>query len=193
MPIEPVLEHYPKQIKLKDGLQCQLRLLEKSDARALSEFYLSLPGRELMFLKERVTDFSVIKSKCQHIDYNKELMLLAVHDKQIIGNCILHQQQAGWKRHIGWLNVHVHPQYRGRGLARTLLTEMISIARQCGLERLEAELIGEQEGAIKMFSLLGFSVLFRQPDYVKDMQAIPHEYILMGLKLGTDEEYAGMG
>jgi len=28
---------------------------------------------------------------------------------------------------------------------------------------------------------------------VKDMQAISHDYILMGLDLKTDEEYAGAG
>jgi hypothetical protein len=28
---------------------------------------------------------------------------------------------------------------------------------------------------------------------VKDMQAIDHDYILMGLELKTDEEYAGVG
>ena len=30
-------------------------------------------------------------------------------------------------------------------------------------------------------------------DYVKDMKAITHDYVLMGLELTTDEEYAGMG
>ena len=58
---------------------------------------------------------------------------------------------------------------------------------------MEAEFIGKQEGGIKMFSLLGFSTLVRLPEYVKDMQAISHDYILMGLDLVTDEEYAGMG
>jgi hypothetical protein len=31
------------------------------------------------------------------------------------------------------------------------------------------------------------------PDYVKDMQAIPHGYVLMGRDLITDEEFAGTG
>jgi hypothetical protein len=35
--------------------------------------------------------------------------------------------------------------------------------------------------------------LLKLPDYVKDMQAITHDYILMGLDLETDEEYAGVG
>jgi hypothetical protein len=61
------------------------------------------------------------------------------------------------------------------------------------LEKVEAEFIGEQEAAVKMFAMMGFSNLLRLEDYVKDMQAITHDYILMGLDLKTDEEYAGMG
>ena len=44
-----------------------------------------------------------------------------------------------------------------------------------------------------MFALLGFSNLVRLESYVKDMQAISHDYVLMGLDLKTDEEYAGVG
>ena len=61
------------------------------------------------------------------------------------------------------------------------------------LERLEAEFIGEQETALKVFGLLGFTKLAHLPDYVRDMQAVAHDWILMGLVLKTDEEYAGMG
>ncbi len=84
-------------------------------------------------------------------------------------------------------------QQRGRGLARALLAEVVDLARRVGLEKVEAEFIGEQESAIKMFAMLGFSNLIRLENYVKDMQAISHDYILMGLNLKTDEEYAGMG
>ncbi len=47
--------------------------------------------------------------------------------------------------------------------------------------------------AAKMFAMLGFNQLLRLEDYVKDMRAINHDYILMGLDLRTDEEYAGVG
>ena len=73
------------------------------------------------------------------------------------------------------------------------MTEIVAIARNLSLEKVEAEFIGEQETAIKMFALLGFSNLVRLEGYVKDMQAITHDYVLMGLELKTDEEYAGMG
>ena len=73
-----------------------------------------------------------------------------------------------------------------------MVSEIVGMARHLGLERVEAEFIGEQEAAIKMFALLGFSNLLRLEDYVKDMQSIKHDYVLMGLNLKTDEEYAGM-
>ena len=74
-----------------------------------------------------------------------------------------------------------------------MIKEISSISRNLGLERLEAEFIGEQEAAIKMFAMLGFSNLARFEDYVKDMQAVSHDYVLMGLTLKVDEEYAGVG
>jgi GNAT superfamily N-acetyltransferase len=114
-------------------------------------------------------------------------------DGKIIGDATLHQQLGGWKRHIGRVSVLVHPKYRGRGLARSLVTEILGMARHLGLEKVEAEFIGEQAAAIQMFALLGFSNLVRLEDYVKDMQAVTHDYVLMGLDLKTDEEYAGMG
>ena len=85
------------------------------------------------------------------------------------------------------------PKFRGRGLARALIGEILDIARNAGLEKVEAEFIGEQEAAVKMFAMLGFSQLVKLDDYVKDMQAIRHDYVLMGLDLKTDEEYAGVG
>ncbi|HXT10605.1 MAG TPA: GNAT family N-acetyltransferase [Candidatus Angelobacter sp.] len=94
---------------------------------------------------------------------------------------------------MGRVSVLVLPQYRGRGLARAMVKEIVQIARNLGLERVEAEFIGEQEAAIKMFALLGFSNLVRLEEYVKDMQAISHDYVLMGVDLKVDEDYAGVG
>ena len=193
MSLESALDDYPKETQFKDGFKFTLRPLEGADEMALNDFFLALPGQELMFIKHRVTDPAVIHDWCANIDLGRNLPLFAMLEGKVIGVCTLHQQLGGWRRHIGRISVHVHPQYRGRGLAKTLVAEAVDIARQCGLEKVEAEFIGRQEGGIKMFSLLGFAPLVRLPDYVKDMQAISHDYILLGLDLLTDEEYAGMG
>lgn len=192
---ESFLEKFPKHIAPKEFPRYQIRPLTENDEAALHQFFLASPPTERMFIKHRVTEPEVIKEWCQNIDYGRNLPLLAVSPEQnmIIGVATLHQQLGGWKRHIGRVSVLVHPSHRARGIARTLVTELIEVARDFGLEKVEAEFISEQERAIKVFSLLGFSKLLFLPDYVKDMQAIPHDYILMGMDLLTDEEYAGMG
>jgi len=193
MSLEFELQKYPKEIKLKDGSKSKFRPLRKDDEKTFHEFFLAVPAAERMFIKHRVTELPVIRDWCQNIDLGRNLPLLALMNNKIVGDATLHQQLGGWKRHIGRVSVLVHPEYRGRGLARALVAEIVSIARFLGLEKVEAEFIGGQEAAIKMFAMLGFSNLVRLEDYVKDMQAITHDYVLMGLDLKTDEEYAGMG
>ncbi len=193
MSLDLILDEYPKEIRLKDGAKCQVRPLVATDEMDFHEFFLAIPMKERMFIKHRVTDPEVIQDWCQHIDLGRNLPLLALDDGRIIADATLHQQLGGWKRHIGRVSVLVHPKFRGRGLARALVTEVVDIARRVGLEKVEAEFIGEQDAAIKMFALLGFSTLASFRNYVKDMQAVQHDYVLMGLDLKTDEEYAGMG
>jgi len=191
--IELELQKFPKEMVLKDGSRATVRPLRQEDEKDFHQLFLEIPAPERLFIKHRVTEIETIRGWCQDIDYGRNLPLVALLNGKIAGVATLHQQLGGWKRHVGRVSVLVHPQFRGRGLARALITEIIETARHVGLEKVEAEFIGEQEAAIKMFALLGFSELLRLEDYVKDMQAVKHEYILMGLDLLTDEEYAGAG
>lgn len=193
MSLESALDEYPKDLMLRDGLVCQARPLEPDDHAAFHKFFTSLHAGELLYIKHRVTEPDVVRAWCEQLDLGRNLPLLAWSGGEVVGVCTLHQSLGGWKRHIGRVSVHVHPKFRGRGLAQALVGETVEIARACSLEKLEAEFISRQEGAMKVFGLLGFSELVRLPDYVKDMQAITHDYVLMGLDLLTEDEYAGMG
>ncbi len=193
MSLESALDDFPKDLMLRDGLVCQAKPLEPGDHAAFHKFFTSLNPPELLYIKHRVTEPEVVRAWCEQIDLGRNLPLLAWSGGDIVGVCTLHQSLGGWKRHIGRVSVHVSPKFRGRGLAQALVGEVVEIARACSLEKLEAEFIGRQEGAMKVFGLLGFSEIVRLHDYVKDMQAITHDYVLMGMDLLTDEEYAGMG
>ena len=191
--IELELQKFPKTVKLKDGKKATLRLLNKDDEKEFHQLFQGVPEQERMFIKHRVQDIKVIRDWCRNIDVGRNLPIVALIDGKIVGDATLHQDLGGWKRHIGRVSVLVDPKFRGRGLARALIGEILDIARNAGLEKVEAEFIGEQEAAVKMFAMLGFSQLVKLDDYVKDMQAIRHDYVLMGLYLKTDEEYAGVG
>jgi GNAT superfamily N-acetyltransferase len=189
MSLELELQKYPKDLKVKDGSKVKLRPLKRADETEFHALFQTIPERERMFIKHRVADVAVIREWCEKIDLGRNLPLLALDESKIVGVATLHQQLGGWKRHIGRVSVLVKPAVRGRGIARALIQEIVDIARATGLEKVEAEFIGGQEAAVHMFAMLGFSELWRREDYVKDMQAISHDYVLMGLELTTDEEY----
>jgi RimJ/RimL family protein N-acetyltransferase len=194
MSLDGILEKFPRDVRLKGGLSCAERPLSRGDQEKLHRFFSAVPERERMFIKHRVTDPAVIREWCEQIDLGRNFPLLALGaDGQILGVGTLHQQLGGWKRHIGRVSVLIHPKFRGLGIAKELVTECVEIASQMGLQKVEAEFFGDQEAAMKVFALLGFRVLAKIPDYVKDMQAITHDFVLMGLDLITDEEYAGVG
>jgi GNAT superfamily N-acetyltransferase len=193
MQIEEVIEQYPKTVKLKDGSPVTLRPLQASDEKAFHTFFVGVPDQERILFKHRVTDPEVIREWCQRIDYRKVLPIIALAGDKIVADASLHQTLGGWKRHIGRISVVVHPSARGKGLAGILVNELIDIARNLGLEKLEAEFLGEQKAARRVFEERGFNQFLYLQDYVKDMQAIAHDYVLMGRHIITDEEYAGMG
>jgi GNAT superfamily N-acetyltransferase len=193
MSLEYPLQEFPKEVTLKDGFKCKLRPLQEDDEKAFHEFFQTIPEHERMFIKHRVQDPAVIRNWCRTIDYGRNLPLVAVADGKIIGDATLHQQLGGWKRHVGRISVLVQPKYRGHGLGQLLVEEIVNIARDLGLEKAEAEFLGDQAAGIKLFSMVGFGHLMRLESYVKDMQAVPHDYLLMGMDLKTDEEYASPG
>jgi RimJ/RimL family protein N-acetyltransferase len=190
MSIEYALERFPLETRLRDGTDCVIRPLGKRDDAKLQKFFLAVPEVERLFIKQRSTDRALLREWCRNADYELNLPLLMLHGAKVIGEATLHQRQGGWKRHIGLVTVLTHPDYRGRDVAKTLVEEIIVVARHLGLKKLEARLNGERKVAIRALELLGFQQLLRVPDYVLDMQSRPHDYVLMGMELGTDEEYA---
>jgi len=193
MSFELALKEIDKTFTADDGMELGIRPLEAGDEKALLGFFKNLPEPEVMFFKRRVRDPEVIKQWCENIDLYARLPLLALHEGKIIAVASLLQNNGGWKRHIGRISQSILPKYRQKGIAGKLVQELVDVARMAGLQKVEAEFIDKQEGGQKLFALLGFTHLMRLEDYVQDMQAIQHDYVLMGMNLKTDEEYAGMG
>tara|TARA_B100000287_G_scaffold311754_1_gene295014 strand:- start:28 stop:609 length:582 start_codon:yes stop_codon:yes gene_type:complete len=193
MSFELALKDIDKSFTSDDGIVIEIRPLQPSDEKALLGFFKNLPQPEVMFFKRRVTDPDVIKSWCENIELDSRLPLLALHEGKIIAVASLLQNKGGWKRHIGRISQSILPKYRQKGIAGKLVQELVDVARMAGLQKVEAEFIDKQEGGQKLFALLGFTHLLKLEDYVQDMQAINHDYVLMGMDLKTDEEYAGMG
>jgi GNAT superfamily N-acetyltransferase len=193
MMLDHTLERFPLTFKLRDGTPTVVRPVGKRDETRLHKFLLGVPEEERLFIKQPLADRATVKGWCRHQDFERNLPLLMLHGQKIIGEATLHQRLGGWKRHIGLITLLTHPDYRGRDVSKILVTEIIEIARDCGLRRLEAEVNGERKIALDVLSKLGFNKLLDLPDYVLDMKAITHDYVLLGLALKVDDEFAGVG
>jgi RimJ/RimL family protein N-acetyltransferase len=191
--LEYALEKFPVSLKLRDGTPVVLRPVSRRDGIILHKFLVTVPEEERLFIKKPVFARALFNEWFRQLDFEESLMLVMLHGRKIIGKATLRQRPGGWKRHIGVVTVLTHPDYRGRNVAKIMVTEQVEIARALGLRRLESELNGERKVAIRALEDIGFHYLMRQEDYVVDMKAVPHDYILMGMDLKVDEEYAGVG
>jgi GNAT superfamily N-acetyltransferase len=191
--LEYALEKFPAALKLRDGTPVVIRPYCRQDEIRLHQFLLAVPEEERLFIKQRISERAKFREWCRHPDFVENLPLLMLHGAKIIGEATLRQRPGGWKRHIGVLTMLTHPDYRGRDVARILIAEQVEIARALGLRKLESELNGERKIAIRALEDIGFHHLMRWTDYVLDMNAVPHDYVLMGLDLRVNEEYAGVG
>jgi ribosomal protein S18 acetylase RimI-like enzyme len=62
--------------------------------------------------------------------------------------------------------VMVHPDARGGGLARLLITALVDDARAAGIEVLTLDVRGNNHGAMALYESLGFQRAGRLPDFV---------------------------
>ncbi len=191
--LEYALEKFPVSLKLRDGTAVVIRPFCRRDEISLHKFLLTVPEEERLFIKKPIFERAVFHEWLNHPDSEESIRLLMLHGKKIIGEATLRQRPGGWKRHVGVVTVLTHPDYRGRDVAKILVTEQIEIARALGLRKLESELNGERKVAVRALQDIGFQHLMQLEDYVLDMKAVPHDYILMGMDLKVDEEYAGVG
>jgi ribosomal-protein-alanine N-acetyltransferase len=72
------------------------------------------------------------------------------------------------KPEIHLLNVAVRPEYRRKGLARSLMRAILDIGRRAGVRTVFLEVRADNEEALALYLSLGFSITGRRPGYYED-------------------------
>jgi GNAT superfamily N-acetyltransferase len=186
-------DRYPRRTTLADGTPCSIRPLQAEDEGVFRSFHRSIPEAERVFVHRDVLDGSLVRSWTGDPGYQATLPLMAFVDGHPVAFGVLDSRPGGWKRHIGTVTLLTHPDHHGRGLIDHLLEELVTVARDRGLARLESEFNGERRRALQALAMFGFEELVRLPGYVQDMNADLHDYVLMGFKLVPDEDNLGAG
>jgi L-amino acid N-acyltransferase YncA len=184
VPTRTLLSAYPKRCALSDGGSVTVRPLESTDQQALLDFFLQVPEIDRWWLREDVCDPSIVRRWTADLDYDRVLPLLALTGSQIVADATLHRRNFGARHHIGEVRIVVAASLRGRGLAYTLLGELMEIATAAGLSRLEAEIVSRaQSGALEAIEQLGFEQVAVIPDHLVGPDGSPHDLIQLIYRL----------
>ena len=124
------LQKYQKEALLKDDTKITLRPMVAEDKDTLYEFFKKVPEEDLRYLRDDVTELSVVNRWADTLDYGRVLPLLALKDDRIIADATLHRRRSGWKWHLGMVRLFVDKDFRKIGLGHLMIEELVDRYRQ---------------------------------------------------------------
>jgi L-amino acid N-acyltransferase YncA len=164
-----------------------IRAPAETDLEALLEFFARVPEGERTFFKEEVLDRATVQGWLGSRPGRRAVAVDA--DGRAVGYVAV-VPLPGWSDHVGEVRLVVDPERRGGGLGRALARWALLAALDCGLRKLYVEVVAEQEGAVAMFTALGFQAEGLLRDHVRDHAgAVRH---LRLLAHPVEEQWAAM-
>ena len=174
-----VQEKYPKDVTLIDGTRLKLRPLTERDFEKYFDFFQKLPEDIRLYLRVDVTQKNIVKRRMSDDDLFQYHRLVVFDNDEIVADATICREIHNWKRHLGEIRVIISPNYQKKGLGSTLIKELYSMANLLGLEILYANIFEEQQGALHIFSKLGFVKQIVKKDHVKDLHGKKHNILVM--------------
>lgn len=129
----------------------------------LVEFFDRLPEGDLTFIKEDVSAEAV-----RNWPEGTARQWVAIDEAGGVAGYVAVRSLTGWSDHVGELRLVVDPSRRRRGVGRVLAKHAALEAVRAGRRKLVVELAADQEGALNMFSSLGFVGEALLRDHIRD-------------------------
>lgn len=170
---------YPKTVTLRDGRDVVLRPLARDDFDALHAFFRALPEEDRIYLRHDVCDPDVVRKWTEQLDFDRVVSLVAVDADQIVGDGTLHMAAHGWMRHVANIRLVTASSHRRRGLGGLIARELVAIAETKNIEKLQAQFIEDDAGAVKMFEAVGFKRMAVLKEMVKDKNGKKRNLLIM--------------
>jgi L-amino acid N-acyltransferase YncA len=170
---------YPKTVTLREGMTVAIRPLLSDDREEVCRFFERVPEEDRAFLKEDVINRSEIEDWLDRIAPETETVMVAEGADRIVGTAVLRHEAHGWARHVGEIRVVADPTTRRQGLGHVLAETIFALAVRLGLEKIVAQMMTDQAGAIRVFELLGFHHEATLRNHVKDRYGRKHDLLIM--------------
>jgi L-amino acid N-acyltransferase YncA len=163
----------------------EIRRPGPDDVEPLIAFFERIPAAERTFFKEAVLDRAAVEAWAT----GGGRRALACDAGDVVGYVAV-VPLGGWSDHVGEVRLVVDPARRGRGLGRELARWALVQAIELGLRKLYVEVVADQEGAVGMFSALGFQAEGLLRDHVRDRDGQLRDLILLAHPV--EDQWAAM-
>jgi len=174
---------YPKTVSLKDRSRVSIRPLESSDHNAFLVLCRNLPIEDRLFLRRDVSNPQIVHEMIEEALRENEVWLVAELGSEIIGQGSISKIPYGWMRHVGELRLVVTREHQRQGLATALARELFICAIGLKIEKIVAKMASEQTATIQCLEKLGFKEELTLKQYIKDMNGIYHDMVIMSQEI----------
>jgi acetyltransferase len=166
--IRPYPVQYVKPWRFEDGKEILIRPIRPEDEPRIARFHGTLSDRSvylryfhLMNLDQRVSHERL--TRICFVDYDREMVLVAEQENEILAVGRLTRAHQGNEAELAVL---ISDAMQGHGLGTMLFRRLIEIARAEGLERVNAEILPENDHMVRICRQLGFRLRYSVDDHV---------------------------
>ena len=162
----------PMRFRDKLGREVILRNAEISDAEEMIRF-LDVTAAESRFLAREPGEVSLTieEEECflhAKIEDSRELLLVAEVGGKHAGNCsLMCVKNFSRYRHRCEVAIALYQEFWGAGIGRKMLETVLDVAKECGYEQVELEVIEGNDKARALYEKLGFEEFGHFPDNLK--------------------------
>lgn len=144
----------------KNGEMVVLRLAGCPDAEdIISVIKTNAPDRSYVLMEHYGTKPESVKNYICNMDFDKNLLIVAVAGKAAIGALSAIQMDGGRRpetTHILNIGLHISPEYRGLGIGSRMLDYAGEWAKVHGFKKLEANIFTTNRRSLHLFERAGF-------------------------------------
>lgn len=184
-------EWSPRQVTLRDGRTVTLRPPRESDAQGMIDYLDDLRRTALGILFSVHDDLPTLE---QEIEFIREsckpggFNIVTEADGMIASICSV-RPTSKWKTsHVASLGIGIREPWRGVGLGRILMEQMIDFCRRSDrIEKIELSVSSNNPNAEALYISCGFVEEGRRKRQFRRVDGAFDDEILMGLWLGDDE------
>lgn len=170
---------YPKNLEIyritKKGLRILLRSVKKGDESLLKDFYNSLSDNSIYqrFFTIRLNILHEFLQKFVILDDFKQIVILAVQIQEKKEECIgVGQYSVNETTNTGDVALMVRDEYQNQGVGTELLSYLISLGKKQGLLGFTADVLADNNPALRLIQKMGFTVEKRIKSGVVEMEIL---------------------